>query len=105
MINNVLAQYLDIGKMENISRRLMLLDLSNMSALDRAYLYGALDYQMAVLGIDNKLSKILGVDESLSEDERKEAILAFFNLSTPQLNDLPEFYDADGILPGPEEPS
>jgi hypothetical protein len=66
-------QYLNLDKIESLYRKIpQLEEESKLSDGDKEYLKGANDALLAILGVNNKLAKLTGID---TKDEEHETMI------------------------------
>ncbi len=84
MIHPKLARFIDLERMENIYQRLVSIDMDDLQKeKDFQYVKGGIDAILALIGINNNMAKLLGVDDELSDDEKKEFLKQFLRDTNP----------------------
>lgn len=89
MYRTKFVRYLDFSKIENLYQKLVTINLKDLDDREFLYVTGALDAMMAVIGVENKLYRILG----LAEEEVSAKDLEFLLSDIP--SELLKEYDQD----------
>lgn len=83
-MDSLFVQYLNLGRVETLYRATLLARKDDLDDRSKDILLGAELAMMAVLGVNNKLTKMVGVDTSvLDREEMIEAAKAALIESSP----------------------
>ena len=69
---------------------------------DFQYVKGATDVILALIGINNNMTKLLGVDDELSDDEKKELLKQFLRDTNPDAVEIVFNQEDDPLEPSVE---
>lgn len=95
MLNRLFSCFLDVEKIEKIYKSLLLLDLNELSNDNYFFVTGAMDACMAIVGVDNRLTKVLNINDDFSKEQKIEILKDLLRDSEPSAVDFMEDYSGE----------